>query len=79
MGDQQVIHFSLNMSILSENSVFRNAMLSHASRPIHATDALLQENNSCPQLCLHPSPAENGDVILLALQLERVSTSVECS
>ncbi len=41
----------------------RNAILSHASRLALATDSLHQEMNSCLQLCLHPSPALNGDAI----------------
>ena len=56
----------------------RNAIRSHASRLVLATDALRQEENSCLQLCLHPSPALNGDAILLVLQLERACTSVGC-
>ena len=39
----------------------RNAIRSHASRLVLATDALRQEENSCLQLCLHPSPVLNGD------------------
>ena len=56
----------------------RNAIRSHASRLVLATDALRQEENSCLQLCLHPSPALHGDVILLVLQLERALAYVGC-
>lgn len=65
--------------ILWFHAYIRNAMLSHASRPILATDAMHREKNSCLQPCLHPSPAVNGDEKFLTLQLERVFTSVECS
>jgi len=41
----------------------RNAILSHVSPLVLATDALHQERNSCLQLSLHPSPALNGDAI----------------
>ncbi len=51
----------------------RNAIRSHASMLVLATDALRQEENSCLQLCLHPSPALNGDALLLVLLLERAS------
>ncbi len=56
----------------------RNAMRSHASRLVLATDALRQEENSCLQLCLHPSLALHDNVILLVLQLERALAYVGC-
>lgn len=56
----------------------RNAIRSHARVLVLATDALRQEENSCLQLCLHPSPALNGDALLLVLQLERAFTYVGC-
>jgi hypothetical protein len=58
-----------------------SAMFLHASQLILATDAtwMHREENSCLQLCLHPSLAVNGDVKLLALQQERAFTSVGCN
>ncbi len=34
----------------------------HANHLIPATAALQREKNSCPLLCLHPSPVVTGDV-----------------
>ena len=56
----------------------RNVIRTRASQLVLVTDALRQEENSCLQLSLHPSPALNGDAILLVLQLERACTSVGC-
>ena len=53
----------------------RNVIRSHARVLVLATDALRQEENSCLQLCLSPSPALNGDALLLVLLLERACLS----
>ena len=53
----------------------RNAIHSHASRLVLATDALRQEENSCLQLCLHQSPALNDDALLLVLLLAKACLS----
>ena len=54
-------------------------IISHANQLVLATDAMQRENNSCPQLCLHPSQAVKGDVILRELQQESAFTSVGCN